>query len=69
MAPEITKEMSLTEVLSIDQSTAGIFMEFGMTCLGCPFSRMETIEQACAGHGVNADELVNRLNEYLAEKQ
>ena len=68
MAPEITKEMSLTEVLSIDQSTAGIFMEFGMTCLGCPFSRMETIEQACAGHGVNADELVDRLNDYLAEK-
>ena len=68
MAPEITKEMSLTEVLSIDQSTAGIFMEFGITCLGCPFSRMETIEQACAGHGVNADELVDRLNEYLAEK-
>ena len=69
MAPEITKEMSLTEVLSIDQSTAGIFMEFGMTCLGCPFSRMETIEQACAGHGVNADELVDRLNDYLAEKE
>ena len=68
MAPVITKEMSLTEVLSIDQSTAGIFMEFGMTCLGCPFSRMETIEQACAGHGVNADELVDRLNDYLAEK-
>ena len=68
MAPVITKEMSLTEVLSIDQSTAAVFMDFGMTCLGCPFSRMETIEQACAGHGVNADELVDRLNEYLAGK-
>ena len=69
MAPVITKEMSLTEVLSIDQSTASVFMDFGMTCLGCPFSRMETIEQACAGHGVNADELVDQLNAYLAEKE
>ena len=68
MAPEINKEMSLTEVLSIDQGTASVFMDYGMTCLGCPFSRMETIEQACAGHGVDADELVDRLNEYLAEK-
>ena len=67
MAPVITKEMSLTEVLSIDQSTAAVFMDFGMTCLGCPFSRMETIEQACAGHGVNADALVDRLHDYLAE--
>ena len=68
MAPVITKEMSLTEVLAIDQGTAAVFMDFGMTCLGCPFSRMETIEQASAGHGVNADELVERLNEYLQEK-
>ena len=68
MTPEITKEMSLTEVLSIDRGTASVFMDFGMTCLGCPYSMMETIEQACAGHGVNADELVDQLNGYLAEK-
>ena len=69
MASVITRDMSLTEVLAIDPGTSAVFMDFGMTCLGCPFSRMETIEQACAGHGVNADELVDRLNEYLAEKQ
>ena len=68
MVPEITKDMSLTEVLSIDQGTAGVFMDFGMTCLGCPYSMMESIEEASAGHGVNADELVAQLNEYLAEK-
>ena len=69
MAPTITKDMSLTEVLSLDRGTAQIFMDFGMTCLGCPFSMMETIEQAGNGHGVNVDELVDQLNQYFAEKE
>ncbi len=69
MAKTITKDMSLTEVLSIDRGTSQVFLDFGMTCLGCPFSMMESIEQASAGHGVNADELVDQLNAYLAEKE
>ncbi|MBQ5337508.1 MAG: DUF1858 domain-containing protein, partial [Oscillospiraceae bacterium] len=36
-------------------------------CLGCPSSQMETIEEAAAVHGLNADELVNMLNEKIAE--
>ena len=69
MAETITKEMSLTQVLSIDRGTSQVFQDFGMTCLGCPFAMMETIEQAAAGHGVNVDELVDQLNAYLAEKE
>ena len=39
-----------------------------MHCLGCPASRGETIEQACEVHGVDADELVAKLNAHLADK-
>ena len=65
----IDKTMSIGQVLEIDRTTAPIMMEYGMHCMGCPFSMMESLEMGCAAHGTDADELVNRLNEYLASKE
>ena len=56
------------DVLRLDAGTAPFFLEIGMHCLGCPSASGESIEQACAVHGVDADELVAKLNEYLADK-
>ena len=65
----INKQMSIGEVLQIDRATAPIMMEYGMHCMGCPFSMMETLEMGCAAHGTDADELVKKLNDYLASKE
>ena len=65
---EITKEMSIGDVLKIDRSTADILTSFGMHCFGCPYSLMESLEDACQVHGANADELVDQLNAFLVEK-
>jgi len=65
---KVNKDMTIAEVLMIDRETAPIFMQFGMHCLGCPASSGETIEQASMVHGINADELVDALNEFLANK-
>ena len=54
----VNKKMSIGEVLRMDGDTAAIFMSFGMHCLGCPCATAEPIEDACAVHGTNADELV-----------
>ena len=62
---EITKDMLIGDILDADRGTAKYFLEMGMHCLGCPASRGETVEQACRVHGVNADELVARINEFL----
>ena len=64
----INKQMSIGEVLRIDRNVAPIFMEFGMHCLGCPHATAESLEDACAAHGSDVTELVNRLNAYFAEK-
>ena len=64
----VTKDMSISEVLNIDRGTASIFMAFGMHCLGCPHATAEPIKDACAAHGTDADALVAKLNEYLANK-
>ena len=65
----VNKKMSIGEVLRMDGDTAAIFMSFGMHCLGCPASRGESIEEACAVHGVDCDELIEKLNEHLAAKK
>lgn len=62
---KITKDSIIGDVLDLDRGTAKFFLEIGMHCLGCPASRGETIEQACAVHGTDADELVEKLNEYF----
>ena len=64
----ITKDTIIGDVLDLDRDTAPFFLEMGMHCLGCPSARGETIEQACAVHGVDADELVRKINEHLAGK-
>lgn len=65
---KVTKDMIISEVLSIDPGTAPFFFEIGMHCLGCPSASGESIEEACAVHGVDADELVNKINDYLKTK-
>ena len=65
----VNKTMSIGEVLRLDRNTAPIFMAFGMHCLGCPHATAESLQDACAVHGVSADELVEKLNEYFESKK
>ena len=64
---EITKNSTIGDILDADRSLAPYFLEMGMHCLGCPSARAETIEQACMVHGVDVDELVEKLNAGKAE--
>jgi hybrid cluster-associated redox disulfide protein len=64
----ITKDMTIGDILDAERETVPFFLEMGMHCLGCPASRGETVEEACAVHGVDADELVKKINDFLASK-
>ena len=65
---KVTKETLIGDILDYDVETAQFFFEIGMHCLGCPHSRGESIEDACFVHGTNADELVAKINNFLASK-
>ena len=65
---EISKGMTIGEVLRQNRGTARIFMEFGMHCLGCPHATAESLEEACAAHGTNVEELVLQLNGFMNEQ-
>jgi hybrid cluster-associated redox disulfide protein len=63
---KITKEMLVGEVLDQYPQLAEYFFEIGMHCLGCPHSRGESIEMACAAHGTDVDALLTKLNAAIA---
>ncbi len=65
---QINKNMLIGEILELDVETAPFFFEMGMHCLGCPSARSETLEDACSVHGVDVDEMVNKINAFLATK-
>jgi len=66
---EVTLETIVGDVVDFDEDTAEIFMECGMHCIDCPVSRMESIEDAAMVHGVDAEALVEKLNQYFASKK
>ncbi len=65
---KVTKESIIGDILDAAPDTAEFFFAIGMHCLGCPASRGESIADACAVHGTNADELVEKINAHLAKK-
>jgi hybrid cluster-associated redox disulfide protein len=65
---KVTKQSIIGDILDFDRETAQFFFEIGMHCLGCPASRGESVEQACAVHGTDADALVEKINAFLAQK-
>ena len=62
---EITKDMKIGELLDADRTLAPYFIEMGMHCLGCALATAESLEQACAAHGVDPDEFIVELKAYL----
>ena len=65
---QVTKTTTIGELLTLDSSVAPILMAAGMHCLGWPSSQMESLEEAAMVHGLNPDDLVAKINEYLSLK-
>lgn len=64
----ITKQSIIGDILDHEPETAQFFLAIGMHCLGCPASRGESVEDACAVHGTDADALIEKINDFLASK-
>lgn len=62
---KVTVDTIIADVIKMDKTTASIFFKNGMHCVGCPVASAESIKDAAAGHGVDAQILVDELNQYL----
>lgn len=69
MEKTINKDMIIADMLQIDPGIAAILMASGMHCIGCPSAQGESLEEAALVHGLDADEMVKDVNEYLAKKE
>lgn len=64
---KVTKETLIGEALNMNQGIVPILMGIGMHCIGCPSAQGESLEEACMVHGVDVDEVVQRINDFLNE--
>lgn len=59
---QITKDMTIGELIMVNPDCAPVLLEAGMHCLGCPSAQMETLEEAAMVHGFDVNELLEKLN-------
>jgi len=64
---QITKDTIIADILKIAPDSAPLFRSIGMHCLGCVMASGETLGQACAAHGVNADDFLSKLTEFVQQ--
>ncbi len=58
----IERTTKIGELLEIAPEKAEILLQAGMHCLGCPASQAETLEEACEVHGIDVDDLLEKIN-------
>ena len=64
----VTKDTVIGEIVNEHPEAAEILLSIGMHCLGCPAAQAETLEEACAVHGVDPDVIAKAINEVVAAK-
>lgn len=65
---QITKDMIIADIIAVDTDIIPILMDAGMHCIGCPSAQGESLAEAAMVHGMDCDELVAKINEFLASK-
>ncbi len=64
--PEISKDMTIGEILRNAPEIAPVLMQAGMHCLGCPASQAESLEEAAMVHGLDIDELMEMIKNFYS---
>ena len=60
---QISKDMTIAQVLSLNEKLKDVLSDFGMHCFSCPCALAETIEEAAEVHGINIEVLLQKLNQ------
>lgn len=55
------------EIIDQYPECAEVLFGIGMHCLGCPASQAESLEDACAVHGIDLQSAVIAINKRIAE--
>lgn len=61
----ITKDMLISEIVQKYPDAARTMMMAGMGCIGCAIAQAESLEDGCAAHGIDPDDMVEVLNDII----
>lgn len=62
MSQKITKDMTFAQVMRMHPDVVKVFARYNLGCVGCMGAQNESLEQGCAAHGLDVNEVVNDLN-------
>ena len=63
----ITKDMTIAQAIAMDQTIIPVLLDIGMHCLGCPSAQAETLEEAAMVHGLDPEDLMDRIAAQIGE--
>lgn len=63
----VTGKTLVGEIVNLYPEAAEILFSMGMHCLGCPASQAESLEDACAVHGIDPQPVIEKINARIAE--
>ena len=59
----ITKNMNIGDILKECPESADIMGKYGLHCIGCRISTVESLEDGCRGHGLRDEDIDNMVKE------
>ncbi|MCR5842549.1 MAG: DUF1858 domain-containing protein [Oscillospiraceae bacterium] len=62
MEEYISGDTLIGDIVRTYPESIEILFSCGMHCLGCPASQAESLAEACAVHGLDADAVINAVN-------
>ncbi|MFH0987675.1 MAG: DUF1858 domain-containing protein [Patescibacteria group bacterium] len=65
---DISKKMTFAKLLEVYPESAAVLLKYNIHCIGCPYSRQETIEEGASAHGVEPEELIKELTKLLQKR-
>ncbi len=63
----ITMDMTIAQAIAADQNVIPVLLDIGMHCLGCPSAQGETLEEAAMVHGLDPQDLMDRIQAQIGE--
>lgn len=57
----ISKDMTIGEIIKTNPDVVPVLLNAGMHCLGCPSAQAESLADAAMVHGINIDELMTAI--------
>lgn len=63
MSEKITKDMTFAQAMRMHPDVVKVLAKYNLGCIGCMGAQAESLEQGCAAHGINVDDILKDLNE------